>query len=655
MSDDNPWRNGTWRNNTNGAGGGGGGSGGGGGGGGGGSGGNGWNGTRYGNDHGDHRAERGWWNRDRDGSSIYADSLVTYVVATCYLSFLCFVALIMCFKNMTRLRVMAAIVTFLGLSIAVVGYLRANNDVLPNIYWAWNFFAEAVAVIALAVAIVSVGSGFYPMSGGRSIYARLSSVVIFLYAVVSIGTFVFYVQQRVVKHAISPGEVQTLRVDIVDSGIFSEKELSQIIRYNVIKGLIPNNTHINGAADYLDLSMPEQTFYMRPTLGFYLGHQLSMLLTCVWVCMYLFIPLVKHHRHGPAGRPVDSDMMAIGVWYLTCLMSLAAAYAILNIIYCFDNELLFKPQIQALDLCLRITIGPIFFLPAPKMLIRFYRNHFKKFRGNSANKTSSNDRWGSRWRKNGLGNGGGGSGSSNTDSQTRYDSNNHSGGSGDGNGGQNNHHALSRLDRGSGGGVDDAIAACVNFDSSTGSHYRNISTMMPTTTTPPPPTHKHLKLSRSRDRGLSVESSRVLTKDFDRRDSSLFCPSDQDTIHNHRPDSYYQQDYYSGGGMIMLDHRKDLTLDSLSPSLSPLPHPSHGHRHNSSDSSNGSGNGSGSGSGNREKRTTYGFDHPKKPPKLALSPQQQQFLQSAPRSHMKRSDSSGSPSRMDFPSRSPIA
>ncbi|KAG0275078.1 hypothetical protein BGZ95_009199 [Linnemannia exigua] len=639
MSDDNPWRNGTSRNNTDGGRGNGGrgwdGNGGG------------WNGTR-GNgtyyDDGNHRAQHGWWNRERDGASIYADSMVTYVIATCYLSFLCFVALIMCFKNMTRLRVIAAMVTFLGLSIAVVGYLRANDDVLPNIYWAWNFFAEAVAVIALTIAIVSVGSGFYPMSGGRSIYARLSFVVICLYALISIGTFVVYVQQRVVKHAISPAEVQKLRVDIVNSGIFDQKDLNKTIRYSVRNGSIPNNTDIYGALDYTELSNPEQTFYMRPTLGMYLGHQICMMSACVWVCLYLFIPLVKHHRHGPAGRPVDSDMMAIGVWYLTCLISLAVAYAILNIVYCFNSELLYKPQIQALDLCLRITIGPIFFLPAPKMLIRFYRNHFKKFRGNSANKTSSNDRWGSRWRKNGLGGNGGDSGSSNTDSRTRYDSNNNNN-AGDGSGGQN-HHVLSRLDRGSGGGVDDAIAACAPFDAATGSHYRydkdnkdsksssakngisnNMSTMMPTTTTPPPPTHKNLKLSRSRDRGLSVESSRVLTKDFDRRDSSLFYPSDQDTVNHNRPDSYYQPDYYSSGGMIMLDHR-----------------------HNSSDSSSGSGSGSGS---RENKRMTYGFNHPK-PPKLALSPQQQQFLQSAPRSHMKRSDSSDSPSRLDFPPRSPI-
>lgn len=292
-----------------------------------------WNGTRprgnwsHYDDDGDgvyDRSKPGWWNADRDGNSVYADSMVTYVIATCYLSFLCFVAVIMCFKNMTRLRVIAAIVTFAGLSIAVVGYLRANNTVLPNIYWAWNFLAESLAVIALAIAIVSVGSGFYPMTGGRSIYARMSFVVIFLYAFVSLGTVIVYVQQRVVKHFIPPEQVKQLRIDIVRTEVLSLARLNKVIRNDIMSGAIPNNTDIYGAASYDQLSMPEQTYYMRPSLGFYLGHQVFMLVTCVWVCMYLFIPLVKNHRHGPAGRSVDSDMMAIGVWYLTCLMSLAA-------------------------------------------------------------------------------------------------------------------------------------------------------------------------------------------------------------------------------------------------------------------------------------------------------------------------------------------
>ncbi|KAF9935329.1 hypothetical protein FBU30_003119 [Linnemannia zychae] len=546
----------------------------------------------------------------------------------------------MCFKNMTKLRIISGILTFIGLSISVVGYLRANNSVLPNVYWAWNFLAEAVAVIPMAVAIVTVGAGFYPMSSGRNIYARLSFVVILLYAVVSLCTFGYYVHTRVIKHFIPPEEVQQLRYDIVKSELFTQDHLISIIRRSEARGLIPKDTNVTGAADYTQLSLPEQTFFMRPSLGFYLAHQMLMIATCLWVSMYLFIPLVKNHRHGPAGRSVDSDMMAVGVWYLTCLFSLATGYGILNIIYCFDNELLYKPQIQALDLCLRITIGPIFFLPAPKTLIRFYRDHFKKFRSSSANKTSSNERWGSRWRKGGSGSNANGcnsiSNSTNIDSGARYDSTHID---------SRNQHTMSRLGRGSGGGVDDAIE-CANLDASGRNNYQYESGLkskvnMPITMSPPPPAHKQLKLSRSRDRGLSVESSRVLTRDFE-CDSSY--PSDHDIINNvgNRPDSYYHQDYYSANGGM-------LVLDSLSPGRSQLhPNPHMGHRHNGSNSSDSS-----NGSTAREKRMTHGYEHPK-PPKLTLSPQQQQFLQSAPRSNMRRADSAESPSRVEFP-RSPIS
>ncbi|KAG0309649.1 hypothetical protein BGZ97_013007 [Linnemannia gamsii] len=60
-------------------------------------------------------------------------------------------------------------------------------------------------------------------------------------------------------------------------------------------------------------------------------------------------------------------------------------YGLLNLTYCFRNELIFVPQMQALDLCTRITICPIFFLPAPKFLVRFYRDHFQMLKTQTTN------------------------------------------------------------------------------------------------------------------------------------------------------------------------------------------------------------------------------------------------------------------------------
>ena len=43
-----------------------------------------------------------------------------------------------------------------------------------------------------------------------------------------------------------------------------------------------------------------------------------------------------------------------------------------------------------MDLCLRITIAPIYFLPAPAFLIRFYREHFLKFRSSGRSGSGGN-------------------------------------------------------------------------------------------------------------------------------------------------------------------------------------------------------------------------------------------------------------------------
>ncbi|KAI8605423.1 hypothetical protein EDD21DRAFT_143971 [Dissophora ornata] len=51
---------------------------------------------------------------------------------------------------------------------------------------------------------------------------------------------------------------------------------------------------------------------------------------------------------------------------------------------CFIKpEFIFEPQTQVLDLCLRMTIAPVYFLPAPKSLIQFYRQRFSKNKGGS--------------------------------------------------------------------------------------------------------------------------------------------------------------------------------------------------------------------------------------------------------------------------------
>lgn len=233
------------------------------------------------------------------------------------------VAIIMCIRARTRLRLYACFCTFLGLTISVVGLLRARLVVEPNHFWIWNFCAESIGIIALTYTIVSVGNGFYPMAGNKNNFWRASVSLIVVYGLVATASIGCYIQQKLVHHRISGADILELRRRIIDEGIKTAEELNgqQLIMQE--NGCIPGgNLTDTGVDSYLGLTWSEREMYARPITGTYITHQMLMIFTCVWVSFYLFIPLVRNHRHGPVGRPVDSDMMAVGVWYLSCLLLL---------------------------------------------------------------------------------------------------------------------------------------------------------------------------------------------------------------------------------------------------------------------------------------------------------------------------------------------
>ncbi|KAG0055474.1 hypothetical protein BGZ83_008479 [Gryganskiella cystojenkinii] len=475
----------------------------------------------------------------------------SYVVATCWLTFLCAIAIAICIRSMTRLRAWACYITFLGFSIAILGLLRAKFMVSPNWFWAWNFIGESSGVVVIAITIVSVGSGFYPMATNRTLYWRLSQLVIFLYGCMALANAVFYIQQKVIFHPISGSEVQALRDAIIEKGLFTPTELAWQRRLEQAQGLIPpGDATVTGVSSWRELAWEEREMYARPVVWCYLGHQLLTTLTCIWVTFYLFIPLLKHHMKGPMGRPVDSDMMAVGVWYMSCLMTLAAAYMALNLVYCFRHEFIFEQQAQALDLCLRITIAPIYFLPAPAFLIRFYREHFQKFRSSGRSGSGGNNN-----------SGGGGGGGSRTNNNSHFGSvNNHvlsgsftnsdvgSGGHGRfGTSGSVLHNHLcsssktragSRL--GHGGSSKRRDSLDMDFEDSEDSgddlrqdtrspplrHDHHHPSLSPTSAGKFAPGGSAFKFFQTRDRGQSVESSRGLSRDFEYESSQSHNPSD---------------------------------------------------------------------------------------------------------------------------------
>ncbi|KAF9366094.1 hypothetical protein BGX34_006282 [Mortierella sp. NVP85] len=444
--------------------------------------------------NGDDEDSRRW---DPDHASKWSRTWMpatTYLVATCYLTFLCIVAVIMCLRNRTRLRVHACFITYLGLTIAVIGLLRAKFMLSPAWFWAWNFTGEGLGVVVLALTIASVGSGFYPMvARNRNVYWRISMGVIIVYGMVALATVAHYAYHKIVFRPLTGDEVQKLRDEILNKGILTQRQLLHQRWSEQNRNLIPpGDAAKTGVKDWRELAWAEKEMFARPTTEFYLGHQVSMLLTCMCAVLFLFIPLVRQHRHGPIGRHVDGDMMAVGVWYLSTLMTLAFAYAILNMYYCINNEYIHKQQAQALDLCLRITIGPIFFLPAPGFLLRFYRERFQRMKGNNGsgrrNGGSSNNQANGSFTNSAVGN--------NSTSQEGTQVGSRLGTTG--------HSSVTRC----------------SYDLK---HDTNPKFQDPTS---PVGTYGRFKLFHSRDRGTSVESSRALTKDFECESHDSHQPSE---------------------------------------------------------------------------------------------------------------------------------
>ncbi|KAF8957227.1 hypothetical protein BGZ46_002223 [Entomortierella lignicola] len=313
-------------------------------------------------------------------------------------------SVIMCFRARTRLRVSACFFTYINLTIAVVGLLWSlpQQLIAPIWFWLWNFIAESVGIVVLCHTIVWVGNGFYPMAGKKNIYWKLAISLIVIYSLLATGNIIFYIQQKVIHHRITPVDFVGLvaiaknegichRMVPGDWGTRSSMSSCQYYGFSALANY--------GTTRWSELPCPEMEVFARPNFPVYIVNQMVMILACVWMSIYLFVPLVRNNRHGAVARQTEGDTVAIGIWYLSCIVVLTIAYWIMDIYLITNHAMAFQPQVQALDLCLRATLGPVFFLPTPPCVIRYYqyrqRGFYDSENDNGANKLGLGHRNGS--------------------------------------------------------------------------------------------------------------------------------------------------------------------------------------------------------------------------------------------------------------------
>ncbi|KAF9959914.1 hypothetical protein BGZ65_012962 [Modicella reniformis] len=89
-----------------------------------------------------------------------------------------------------------------------------------------------------------------------------------------------------------------------------------------------------------------------------------------------WVPLVRHHHTTGVAMIADSNTLAVGTWYLSALGVTFLGYTTMFIYFMTKPEQVFNPQAQALDLCIRLTACPIFSLPPPSILLRYFHNKY---------------------------------------------------------------------------------------------------------------------------------------------------------------------------------------------------------------------------------------------------------------------------------------
>ncbi|KAF9547140.1 hypothetical protein EC957_008820 [Mortierella hygrophila] len=259
------------------------------------------------------------------------------------------VALVMYVRNRTRLRLMVVIFSILGLSSGIAGFLSTTR-----FHGSYKTDERLQANHFWIWYFACEGLG----------------TAILAWTVVKVGT-VFYSQagRKNIFYVLS----------IVMILVFATLAIANLVVYitqvtgNTIRGTAANRPSEYDWRTFVIKSWKDDQ--KNPSREVYLPNQVLTAVTFLWVSMYLFVPLLRNQKHRPV---IGSDMTAVGIWYLSCLSILVSVYMALTIWSCFQVEpkTLYQPWISAVDVCLRGTIGIVFSLPAPKFIIQFARQYY---------------------------------------------------------------------------------------------------------------------------------------------------------------------------------------------------------------------------------------------------------------------------------------
>ncbi|KAF8935351.1 hypothetical protein BGZ58_005074 [Dissophora ornata] len=190
-------------------------------------------------------------------------ALASAIIATAYITCIAILSCVQFRRSQTPLRLGAAVMAVIGLSISVLSIVYVTDRVSLSIFWVYQSVAECIAMTWVITTIIHLGYAFYPITRHQTLIWRTALASVILYDLVAMAELSYYCY-----------------------AVWGTGKLAK---------------------------------EAAPVLWIYWVRQLVKVLASTVTIAYLFVPLVRHHHSTGVAMIADSNTLAVGTWYLSAL------------------------------------------------------------------------------------------------------------------------------------------------------------------------------------------------------------------------------------------------------------------------------------------------------------------------------------------------
>ncbi|KAI8604201.1 hypothetical protein EDD21DRAFT_402217 [Dissophora ornata] len=119
-------------------------------------------------------------------------ALASAIIATAYITCIAILSCVQFRRSQTPLRLGAAVMAVIGLSISVLSIVYVTDRVSLSIFWVYQSVAECIAMTWVITTIIHLGYAFYPITRHQTLIWRTALASVILYDLVAMAELSYY-------------------------------------------------------------------------------------------------------------------------------------------------------------------------------------------------------------------------------------------------------------------------------------------------------------------------------------------------------------------------------------------------------------------------------------------------------------------------------